>query len=191
MNLAVMLAESGTRVLLVDADMRRPRVAKYLGLEGSVGLSGVLSHTVAVEDAIQTWGHDGALHVLTSGRPAPNPSELLGSPSMEKLIARLENDYEVVVIDAPPLLPVTDPAILGAKASGVVLVVSADGRTTRGHVSQAVANLEAVSARLLGVVVNKVERGVRSHAYYDYRPELGDSGDRKESRTKKDTFPDM
>lgn len=173
-NLAIMMAESGTRVLLVDADMRRPRVAKSLGLEGSVGLSGVLSHTVALEEAIQKWGHDGALHVMTSGRPAPNPSELLGSPSMEKLISRLETDYEVVVIDTPPLLPVTDPAILGSRASGVVLVVSADGRTTRGDLSQAVANLEAVSARLLGVVINQVETAGRSHFDYDYRPELGD-----------------
>jgi succinoglycan biosynthesis transport protein ExoP len=188
MNLAIMLAESGTRVLLVDADLRRPRVAKFLGLEGSVGLSGVLSHTVALEDAIQKWGHDGALHVLASGRTAPNPSELLGSPTMEKLIARLETDYEVVVIDAPPLLPVTDPAVLGSKASGVVLVVSADGRTKRAEVSQAVANLEAVGARLLGVVVNQVQGIAHSLSYYDYRPELEDL---PESRKNKRDFPDM
>lgn len=188
-NLAIMLAESGTRVLLIDADLRRPRVAKYLGLEGSVGLSGVLSHTVAPEDAIQKWGDDGALHVMASGRPAPNPSELLGSPTMEKLISRLETDYEVVVIDTPPLLPVTDPAILGAMASGVVLVVSADGRTNRGDVTQAVANLEAVGARLLGVVVNQIDRAARNHSYYDYRPELEEPGDRSESTTKKRLFP--
>ena len=193
MNLAIMLAESGTRVLLVDADLRRPRVAKYLGLEGSVGLSGVLSHTVALEDAIQKWGDDGALDVLTSGLRAPNPSELLGSPTMEKLIARLETDYEVVVIDSPPLLPVTDPAVLGSKASGVVLVVSADGRTTRAHVAQSVANLEAVGARLLGVVVNQVEKAARSHSYYDYALDTGDQPESKtkKSKQKKDVFPDM
>jgi succinoglycan biosynthesis transport protein ExoP len=193
MNLAIMLAESGTRVLLVDADLRRPRVAKYLGLEGSVGLSGVLSHSVALEDAIQKWGDEGTLHVLTSGLQAPNPSELLGSPTMEKLIARFETDYEVVVIDTPPLLPVTDPAILGSKASGVVLVVSADGRTTRAHVAQAVANLEAVGARLLGVVVNQVEKAARSHSYYDYALDFGDNPESrtKKSKPKKDVFPDM
>ncbi|WP_189337473.1 polysaccharide biosynthesis tyrosine autokinase [Arthrobacter sp. AFG7.2] len=175
-NLAIMLAESGTRVLLVDADLRRPRVAEYLGLDGSVGLSGVLSHSVTLEDAIQKWGPDGALHVLPSGSTVSNPSELLGSPNMEKLIARTETAYEVVVIDTPPLLPVTDPAILGAKASGVVLVVSADGRTTRGDVSQAVVNLEAVGAQLLGVVVNQIDKAAVSKSHYAYARESGGFG---------------
>ncbi|MCO4254743.1 polysaccharide biosynthesis tyrosine autokinase [Pseudarthrobacter cellobiosi] len=187
-NLAIMLAESGTRVLLVDADLRRPRVAKYLGVEGSVGLSGVLSHSVELEDAIQTWGRGGALHVLASGRSAPNPSELLGSPTMEKLIARFEAEYEVVIIDAPPLLPVTDPAVLGSMASGVVLVASADGRTNRADLTQAVANLEAVNARLLGVVVNRLERSASAHSYYDYRPEFAETGKRGKSLPKKATF---
>jgi succinoglycan biosynthesis transport protein ExoP len=187
-NLAIMLAESGTRVLLVDADLRRPRVAKYLGVEGSVGLSGVLSHSVELEDAIQPWGRGGALHVLTSGRSAPNPSELLGSPTMEKLMTRLETDYEVVVIDAPPLLPVTDPSVLGSMASGVVLVVSADGRTNRAELTQAVANLEAVDARLLGLVVNRLEKSASSHSYYDYRPEFVESGKRGNRRTKPSSF---
>lgn len=185
-NLAIMLAESGTRVLLVDADLRRPRVAKYLGVEGSVGLSGVLSHSVELEDAIQTWGRGGALHVLASGRSAPNPSELLGSPTMEKLIARFEADYEIVIIDAPPLLPVTDPAVLGSMASGVVLVVSVDGRTNRAEITQAVANLEAVNARLLGLVVNRLEKNTTSHSYYDYRPEFVESGKRGKTKSKKD-----
>lgn len=187
-NLAIMLAESGTRVLLVDADLRRPRVAKYLGVEGSVGLSGVLSHSVELEDAIQPWGRGGALHVLTSGRSAPNPSELLGSPTMEKLMTRLETDYEVVVIDAPPLLPVTDPSVLGSMASGVVLVVSADGRTNRADLTQAVANLEAVDARLLGVVVNRLDKTASSYSYYDYRPEFVESGKRGKSKTMPSSF---
>lgn len=175
-NLAIMLAESGTKVLIVDADLRRPKVAKYLGLEGSVGLSGVLSHSVAVEDAIQHWGRAGALHVLASGRAAPNPSELLGSPAMEKLISRFESEYEVVIIDAPPLLPVTDPAVLGSMASGVLLVVSADGRTRRGELERAVKDLESVNARLLGVVLNRVDHVAGGHTYYDYRPETVPAG---------------
>lgn len=187
-NLAIMLAESGTRVLLLDADLRRPKVAHFLGIEGSVGLSGVLSHSVALEDALQVWGRDGALHVLASGRSAPNPSELLGSPTMEKLLDRLATDYEVVLIDAPPLLPVTDPAVLGAMASGVVLVVSADGKTNRTDVSQAVANLKAVNARLLGLVVNRVDEGASSHSYYDYRPEFEETGKRGKAKFKKETF---
>lgn len=171
-NLAIMMAEGGSKVLLVDADLRRPRVARALGIEGSIGLSGVLSHAVDLEDAIQSWGRGGALHVLTSGRSAPNPSELLGSSTMAKLIATFEGAYEVVIIDAPPLLPVTDPAVLGSMSSGVVLVVSADGRTNKADVAQAVANLESVKARLLGVVVNRLEKRAKGHGYYDYRPEL-------------------
>ncbi|MDQ0824659.1 succinoglycan biosynthesis transport protein ExoP [Arthrobacter sp. B2I5] len=188
-NLAIMLAESGTRVLLVDADLRRPQVARMLGIAGVVGLSGVLSNTVALEDAIQKWGPDGALHILASGRPAPNPSELLGSPAMDKLIARAETDYEVVLVDTPPLLTVTDPEILGAKAGGVVLVVSADGRTTRTDVSQAVANLKAVNARLLGVVVNQVDTDTaHRHTYYDQRPEYEEPRRPSKKRAKKHLF---
>jgi capsular exopolysaccharide synthesis family protein len=171
-NLAIMLAESGVKVLLVDADLRRPRVAKLLGLEGSIGLTGVLTHTVELEDAIQPWGPDGSLDVLTSGRFAPNPSELLGSPNMEKILARMESLYEVVIIDAPPLLPVTDPAVLSSAASGLLLVVSADGRTHRAELIQAVKNVEAVNARLLGVVINRLPTVRGTHGYYDYKPEI-------------------
>lgn len=187
MNLAIMLAESGTRVLLVDADLRRPRVAKYLGLENSVGLSGVLSNRVELEDAIQKWGTGGKLHVIASGRPAPNPSELLGSPTMEKLISRFESDYEVVVIDTPPLLPVTDPAVLGSKASGVVLVVGADGRTARADLSRAVANLEAVGARLLGVVINQVDKTSLSQSHYEYGAEPDEFSERDNGEQDKES----
>ncbi len=105
---------------------------------------------------------------------------------MERLLARFETDYEVVIIDAPPLLPVTDPAVLGSMASGVVLVVSADGQTNRSDVSQAVANLEAVNARLLGIVVNRLEKSATSHTYYDYRPDYLESG--KRGKSKKNIF---
>lgn len=179
-NLAIMLAESGTKVLLVDADLRRPRVANYLGVEGSVGLTGVLTGGVALEDAIQSWGSVGQLHVLASGRTAPNPSELLGSPTMDKLLSRLESEYEVVIIDAPPLLPVTDPAILAASTSGILLVVSVDGRTRKADLGKAVGNIEAVRARLLGVVINRMPAVKGDHSYYDYRPEL-DRGKRRSS----------
>lgn len=170
-NLAIMLAESGTKVLLIDADLRRPRVASFLGLEESVGLTGVLTGGVALESAIQAWGSAEQLHVLTSGRPAPNPSELLGSPTMDNLLSRLESEYEVVIIDAPPLLPVTDPAILAANASGILLVVSVDGMTKKAHLEKAVANIDAVRGRLLGVVVNRMPAVKGDESSYHYRPE--------------------
>lgn len=181
-NLAIMLAQSGSKVLLVDADLRRPRVAKYLGLEGSVGLSGILSHSITLEDALQRWGNSDALHVLTSGRQAPNPSELLGSASMEKLISRLEAEYEVIIIDAPPLLPVTDPSVLGAMAGGVLLVVSADGRTHRGELAEAAKILDSVNARLLGLVINRLKTTPVGNTYYDYRPEPGEPGRREKKK---------
>lgn len=171
-NLAIMLAESGVRVLLVDADLRRPRVAKFLDLESSVGLTNVLAHTVDVEHAIQQWGPGGALDVLTAGRFAPNPSELLGSPRMEKLLSDMKSQYEVVIIDAPPLLPVTDPAVLGSMASGILLVVAADGRTHSTELDSAVKNIKAVNASLLGIVINRLPTVHGIQGYYDYRPEV-------------------
>jgi capsular exopolysaccharide synthesis family protein len=177
-----MLAESGVKVLLVDADLRRPRVAKFLGLEGSVGLTSVLAQSVDFEDAIQSWGPGGALDVLTAGRFAPNPSELLGSPRMEKLLSHMESQYEVVIIDAPPLLPVTDPAVLGSIASGVLLVCAADGRTHRGELDLAVKNIKAVNATLLGIVINRLPIVRGAHSYYDYKPEVPQSNRRANKR---------
>ncbi|WP_051298332.1 polysaccharide biosynthesis tyrosine autokinase [Arthrobacter castelli] len=170
-NLSIMLAESGTRVLLVDADLRRPRVAKYLGLENVVGLSTVLSHQVSFEDAVQSWGPGGALNVMTAGQLAPNPSELLGSPVMEKLVQQMEEQYEVVIIDAPPLLPVTDPAVLGSIASGIILVVSADGMVNRDELARSIENIDAVNARLLGLVLNRLPITRGNYSYYDYKPD--------------------
>lgn len=178
-NLALMLAQSGSKVLLVDADLRRPRVAKYLGLEGSIGLSGVLSHSVAFEDATQHWGDAGELHVLTSGQQPPNPSELLGSAAMEKLISRMEAEYEVIIIDAPPLLPVTDPSVLGSMAGGVILVVSADGGTRRGELAEAAKILDSVNVRLLGLVINRLRVTSMGSTYYDYKPEMNEPSRRK------------
>lgn len=186
-NLAIMLAESGVRVLLVDADLRRPQVATILGLEGSVGLSTVLSHQMELDAAIQPWGPGGSLHVLTSGRSAPNPSELLGSPRMEKLLKSMEASYEVIIIDSPPLLPVTDPAVLGSIASGIMLVVSADGRTHKDELQQAIANIDAVNARLLGIVVNRLPLVRGGRGYYDYKPETPVAKGRR-GKTEPDTM---
>ncbi|GAB3259723.1 tyrosine-protein kinase domain-containing protein [Arthrobacter pigmenti] len=181
-NLAIMLAESGSRVLLVDADLRRPRVASYLGLENVVGLTSVLSHQVDLDDAIQSWGPGAALDVLTAGKFAPNPSELLGSPNMEKLVKAMEQRYEVVIIDAPPLLPVTDPAVLGSITSGIILVVSADGMVNRDELSRSMENIEAVNARLLGLVLNRLPVTRGNYSYYDYKPEASPTSRRSKGK---------
>ena len=155
-NLAIALAEAGTRVLLVDADLRRPQIAKYLQLEGHVGLTTVLIGRADLADVVQPWGN-GNLNVLPSGQVPPNPSELLGSHAMEKLMAEAATSYDVVLLDSPPLLPVTDSAILAGKAGGALVVVGSDAI----HVAQledSLESLKSVDARVLGLVLNKVQR---------------------------------
>ena len=122
-NLAIALAQTGTRVVLVEGDLRRPRVSEYLGIEKSVGLTTVLVGRVALDAALQQAGTPG-LDVLTSGALPPNPSEILQTKAMTALIAELRHRYEVVLIDAPPLLPVTDASLLASISDGAILVVT-------------------------------------------------------------------
>ncbi|MFQ1003621.1 polysaccharide biosynthesis tyrosine autokinase [Modestobacter sp. SSW1-42] len=152
LNLSLALAEVSARVLLVDADLRRPTVADRLAVEGDAGLSTVLVGRAAFDDVVQEWGPHG-LHVLTSGVVPPNPAELLSSPAMASLAAELSTRYDVVVWDAPPLLPVTDAQLLARHVDGVVLV--AGSRTVRkAQFAEALESLQRVEARLLGVVLN-------------------------------------
>ncbi|WP_433055246.1 polysaccharide biosynthesis tyrosine autokinase [Dactylosporangium sp. CS-033363] len=166
-NLAIVLAEAGHRVLLVDADVRRPKLAEYLDLEGAVGLTNVLVGQVDVATAVQRWG-DQDLFVLCSGTIPPNPSELLGSQQMTRLLAEVSEDYEYVVVDTSPLLVVTDAAVVASRADGAVLVTRA-GRTTVTQAQAAVEAIEAVSARLFGCVLNGAKGGNGdgyTYAYY-------------------------
>jgi non-specific protein-tyrosine kinase len=167
-NLAIALAEAGLSVVLVEADLRRPRVADYMGLEGAVGLTSVLLGRVDVDAALQSWG-TGSLHVLASGPLPPNPSELLGSAGMQELLHELEDRADIVLIDAPPLLPVTDAAILGTITSGVVLLIRSN-KTRREQVTRAMAILRGVGATSLGTILNMVPtRGPDAYAYgYGY-----------------------
>lgn len=152
-NLAVVLAESDARVALVDADMRNPRVAEIMGIEGAAGLSDVLIDRAKLSEVLQPWGmHE--LSVLPAGQIPPNPSELLGSDVMRNLIQDLEASFDYVLIDTPPVLPVTDAAVASTIASGVLLVVSLD-QTKWREVVQALESLETVDSRLLGFVANR------------------------------------
>lgn len=169
-NLALVLAEAGNSVLLVDADLRRPRQHEMFGLEDAVGLTTVLTGRISLGDAAQAVDGAGRLAVLTSGELPPNPSELLGSAAMERALSEMERTYNVVIIDTPPLINVSDPTALSTLASGVLLVASADGRLHRDQLRQSLENLSFVQAKLLGVVLNRVEvaRGEQtsSYAYY-------------------------
>lgn len=166
-NMAIALAQAGQRVALVDADLRRPMVASYLGLEASAGLTTALVGKANLEDLLQEWGED-ELFVLTSGQIPPNPSELLGSESMSLLVQQLENMFDVVIIDAPPLLPVTDATVLGQKVGGVVLVVGAAKLRTQ-DLEKSLESLALVNANVLGVVLNLLPiKGPDAYSYYSY-----------------------
>jgi capsular exopolysaccharide synthesis family protein len=151
-NLAITLAQAGVRTILVEADLRRPRVADYMGLEGAVGLTSVLTGLATLDEALQPWGRN-AMWVLASGPLPPNPSEILGSHQMSELLKTLEDRADVIVFDSPPLLPVTDAAVLARQADGAVLVVR-HGKTRREQVTRALEALQGVDARLLGTVLN-------------------------------------
>lgn len=167
-NLAIALADAGKRVALLDTDLRKPKVAEYLGIEGGAGLTDVLIGRARLSDVMLPWGNR-SLYVLPAGKIPPNPSELLGSHSMQQLLEILERDVDVVLCDAPPLLPVTDAAILAKATSGAILVVSA-GRTNRHQLSGAIDALQTVGAHIAGLALTMVPtRGPDSYAYgYGY-----------------------
>jgi capsular exopolysaccharide synthesis family protein len=155
-NLGLALAEAGTRVLVVDADLREPAIARCLSIDGSVGLTDVLANRIPVGRALQAVGP--TLDVLPSGVIPPNPSELLGSNRMVNLLATLREKYDVILIDAAPLIPVTDAAVLAPRVDGVLVVVR-HGRTVVHEVQAAKDALDAVSGRILGSVLTMVPHG--------------------------------
>jgi tyrosine-protein kinase len=163
-NLAVSLADTGARVILIDADLRRPSVAEYMGIEGQVGLTTVLIGRADVKDVVQPFG-TSSLDLLAAGQIPPNPSELLGSAAMASLLERLSNSYDMVLLDSPPLLPVTDAVVLSKMAGGAVVIVGAD-RIHRPQLQQSLDSLETAGAHLFGIVMNKIAR--REAAAYGY-----------------------
>jgi capsular exopolysaccharide synthesis family protein len=166
-NLAVALAQAGRRVLLIDGDLRRPRVAALLGLESSVGLTTVLVGRTKLEESIQRHQASG-VYFLAGGPTPPNPTEVLQSQATHELLAKLRAAYDAVIIDAPPLLPVADAAILGTAADGAIMVTR-HGRTHRDELEAATQRLDKVGARLFGTVVNMIpKRSGGSYSYYYY-----------------------
>ncbi|WP_350258747.1 polysaccharide biosynthesis tyrosine autokinase [Scrofimicrobium sp. R131] len=166
-NLAVMLAEAGLRVVLVDTDLRRPKLAEYVGLDGSVGLTDVLIGKTSVEDAVQRWGRH-QLYVLPAGQIPPNPSELLGSSQMKDLTRVLSTHFDYVIIDSPPVLLVTDPAVVSHMCDGVVVVASS-GLTKKPQLKGTLDTLAAVEAPVKGLVLTRVPtKGPGSYHYGAY-----------------------
>jgi capsular exopolysaccharide synthesis family protein len=166
-NLAITIAAAGQRVIVVDGDLRRPTVAKSFNLLPGVGLTDVLVGRAEIPDVLQEWGDSGRLFVMGAGTLPPNPSELLGSKAMQSLLNDLA-EKAIVLIDAPPLIPVTDAAILATRADGALIVASV-GKTTIDALGKALQNIERVQARTLGIILNRVPRRGAGSAYYGYQ----------------------
>lgn len=163
-NMAIASAQSGLAVCLVDADLRRPMINEYLGLDRNAGLTTALVGSADVESLLQHWG-ESDLFVLTSGQIPPNPSELLGSDQMKDLIDRLERTFDIIIVDAPPLLPVTDAAVLSQHVGGVVVVVGSQ-KTRRTDLEKSLSSLNLVGSNVLGLILNRLPvKGPDAYAY--------------------------
>ncbi|MBX3089092.1 MAG: polysaccharide biosynthesis tyrosine autokinase [Cryobacterium sp.] len=166
-NLAVTVALSGQKVVLIDGDLRRPMISTIFNLPTGGGLSDVLAGRAVIGDVLHTWSGASNLQIVTAGRTPPNPSEVLGSERMNQLIHWFAEN-SLVIIDAPPLLAVTDATILANRADGA-LVVTSVGSTTYELLEKALGTLKRANARAMGIILNRIpKRGVDS-AYYGYR----------------------
>lgn len=166
-NLAIALAQLGARVALIDGDLRLPRVAQYMDIDGTIGLTDVLVGRVELADALQKWG-TGKLFVLPAGTVPPNPSELLGSAAMDHVLGSLSKHFDYVLVDAPPLLLVTDAALIAKKTRGAIMV-AASGKTKKQQLQAAVRTLETAGGPLVGVVVTMLpSKGPDSYGYGQY-----------------------
>lgn len=166
-NLAIALAEAEKRVMLVDADLRRPGATRYLGLPDGAGLTNVLVGDATLDEATQVLGR-GVLSVLASGPIPPNPTKLLGSRHMHDLLKELRDQYDVVIIDAPPVLPVADAAVTAAASDGVILVVH-HGHTRLDQLRGTLHALRNVEAPVLGTVLNLAPARIKRGYGYQYR----------------------
>jgi len=171
-NTAISLAQTGTSVVIIDADMRRPRLQNIFNMHGQLGLSSILSSDVSEADmlAMVTNDEESGLNVLTSGPIPPNPAELLGSDQMRRLLAALQANYTHVVVDSPPVSSFTDGVLISTMVDGVLLVVHG-GKSSRHIVRRSKQLLNDVGAKIFGVVLNNVN--LQSHDYYYYQSYYG------------------
>jgi receptor protein-tyrosine kinase len=165
-NLGLALADAGRKVTIVEADLRKPKVTRYLGIVGGVGLTNILAGTAELDEVVQHYGA-GALTIIAAGPTPPNPGELLASSQMASLVDRLRGENDYVLVDAPPLLPVADASGLAVIMDGVLLSVRY-GSTTKDQLSQAATTLERVGAKTLGVILNIVPPKAELASAYGY-----------------------
>ena len=188
MNLAMSMAQAGVKVCLIEADLRRPRVLDYMGLDGSFGLTDVLIGHADASDVLQQYG-DTNLWVMGAGAIPPNPSELLGSNQMRAVLADLAQRFNQVIIDAPPVLPVTDAVVLSKIVDGAI-VVAGSGLVENEQLEHTLQTLESVNGRVLGVILNRAPRTAGTkYARYNYEYSLPEDAKRGETRRARRTEP--
>ena len=169
-NLAVIMARTGSRVLLIDCDMRKPRMNTIFGVEREKGVSNVLVGDCSISDAVRKTDIEN-LYLMPCGQIPPNPSELLGSKAMLEMLATLGKDYDRIVIDSPPVIAVTDAVVLSQFVDGVVVVLQANN-TERINVQRAIELMKSVNAHIFGVILNRLDASLvkYNHLYsYFYR----------------------
>lgn len=179
-NLAITMSQAGLRVCLVEADLRRPRIAEYLGIDSAVGLTDVLAGKMSLREGLLPWNRY-LLSVLPSGSIPPNPSELLASGQMRSILRELREEFDIVIVDTAPLLAVADGSIAAAAADGAILMVR-HGRTTVDQVGKSLDALRQVDARLLGSVLNYAPSKRRGYGYGGYGSTYGSARDRSAGR---------
>jgi capsular exopolysaccharide synthesis family protein len=163
-NLAVTLAQGGRRTILVDCDLRRPSLHEIFGLKAEPGLTDLMLAEEG-EAALQETGVEG-LKLLASGPKPPNPADMLGAQKLDKIFESLATEAEIVLFDAPPVIAVTDAAVLGAKVDGVLLVISA-GKTKRDHAQRAKELLEKANVRIIGATLTNAPKDSSMGEYYE------------------------
>ncbi|MFY3792735.1 CpsD/CapB family tyrosine-protein kinase [Ureibacillus sp. MALMAid1270] len=164
-NIAVAFAQEGKKVLLIDADMRRPTIHYTFYLQNETGLSNVLTRTAQLQDTIQETPING-LNIITSGPIPPNPAELLASSYLEQLLDVVRSDYQIIIFDSPPILSASDAQILSNKCDGTVLVANIN-TLNKNDLKKTTHSLQSSKANLLGVILNNYKIGKPSNYYYD------------------------
>lgn len=175
-NLGYLLAQSGKKVIVVSADLRKPMVHKILQMPNRQGLTNILAGMASLDECLMPVPLIENLHFIASGPTPPNPAELLGSEQMSELINELERRADIVVFDAPPVVPVTDAAVMAPKMDGTVLVINM-GAVPRELAVRSKAQLEAVGARVVGAILNRVDiKAGYGYYYYYYYAHKDDPG---------------
>jgi capsular exopolysaccharide synthesis family protein len=180
-NLACTFAQAGYNTILIDCDQRKPKVHKVFELSNQLGLSNVLVGEVSSEDVVHKASVD-KLSILTAGTRPPNPAELLASHKMKKFIDLLKQKYDYIILDTPPIIMVTDAQILTRYSDGCLLVVSS-GEADKNAAAKAKELLEKVDAKVLGVVLNKIDAQRKGHYGYYYHYYYGDESIRENTKS--------